>query len=80
MLRFLSLVFKLAVVSLAVGAMLSLVDLTAADLLAQIGLTPERLWEAIVASVNWAIPNILLGALIVVPVWFVIYLFRPPGS
>jgi hypothetical protein len=23
---------------------------------------------------------LLLGALIIVPVWFVIYLFRPPGE
>jgi hypothetical protein len=28
----------------------------------------------------WAWPNLLLGALVIVPIWFVIYLFRPPGQ
>jgi hypothetical protein len=27
-----------------------------------------------------ALPNLLLGALVIVPVWFVLYLFRPPGE
>jgi hypothetical protein len=28
----------------------------------------------------WALPNVLLGALIIVPVWFLFYLFHPPGE
>jgi hypothetical protein len=28
--------------------------------------------------VAWAMPNLTLGALIIVPVWLVVYLFRPP--
>jgi hypothetical protein len=31
-------------------------------------------------GVTWALPNLLLGALVIVPVWFLIYLFRPPRS
>jgi Family of unknown function (DUF6460) len=31
-------------------------------------------------GVTWALPNLLLGSLVIVPVWFVIYLFRPPSS
>ena len=27
---------------------------------------------------TWALPNLMLGALVIVPVWFVVYLFRPP--
>ena len=27
---------------------------------------------------TWALPNLMLGALVIVPVWFLIYLFRPP--
>ena len=27
---------------------------------------------------NWALPNLMLGALVIVPFWFVIFLFRPP--
>ncbi len=31
-------------------------------------------------GMTWALPNLLLGSLIIVPVWFLIYLFRPPGA
>ena len=30
-------------------------------------------------GVAWALPNLLLGSLIIVPVWLLVYLFRPPG-
>ncbi|MBO6755114.1 MAG: hypothetical protein JJ902_02225 [Roseibium sp.] len=63
-----------------VGAGLSFLNVSAADLLGQVGLTPERLWTLVTDAVDWAIPNIILGSLIVVPVWLVIYLFRPPRS
>jgi len=78
--QFLSTIFKIAVTSLIVGVVLSAIDITAADLLSKIGLTPESLWQHIQTGVAWAIPNIILGSLIVVPVWIVIYLFRPPRA
>ena len=31
-------------------------------------------------GLTWALPNLLLGAMVILPVWFVLYLFRPPGS
>ncbi|MEP0232888.1 DUF6460 domain-containing protein [Roseibium sp.] len=80
MYQFLSTIFKIAVTSLIVGVVLSAIDITAADLLSKIGLTPESLWQHIQTGVTWAIPNIILGSLIVVPVWIVIYLFRPPRA
>jgi hypothetical protein len=44
------------------------------------GLSPERLEDLARQGVEWALPNLLLGAMVIVPVWFVIYLFRPPGE
>ncbi|MEZ5799948.1 MAG: DUF6460 domain-containing protein [Nitratireductor sp.] len=29
-------------------------------------------------GVVWAIPNIVLGSMVIVPVWLVVFLFRPP--
>ena len=29
-------------------------------------------------GVLWALPNIVLGSMVIVPVWLVVYLFRPP--
>jgi len=78
--RFLSSLLKIALASLITGAVLSEFDVSATDLLANVGLTPEELWTYLQAAVSWAIPNIILGSLIIVPVWIVIYLFRPPRA
>lgn len=80
MVQFLSTIFKIAVASLIVGATLSALNISAGDLLAQLGLTPEEIWTYLQVAVDWAIPNIILGSLIVVPIWIVIYLFRPPSA
>lgn len=80
MVQFLSTIFKIAVASLIVGATLSALNISAGDLLAQLGLTPEEIWTYLQIAVDWATPNIILGSLIVVPIWIVIYLFRPPSA
>ena len=36
--------------------------------------------SSVALGLAWALPNVLLGALIIVPIWFVAYLFRPPGQ
>jgi hypothetical protein len=70
--------FKIVLASLLAGAALHALDLSAADLLAKIGLTPERVMELLAKGWAWALPNILLGSLIIVPVWLVSMLLRPP--
>jgi hypothetical protein len=49
-------------------------------LLQTTGYSTERLEDLARQGLAWALPNLLLGALIIVPVWFVFYLFRPPGE
>ena len=78
MLRVLSAAFKIAVASMLTGAALSAFDITAADLLADVGLTPERVLELLQRGAQWAVPNIVLGSMVIVPIWLVMYLFRPP--
>lgn len=78
MFRLLSAIFKIAVISLATGAGLSAFDVTAADILARIGMTPERALELAQQGLQWALPNLLLGSMIIVPIWIVVYLLRPP--
>jgi hypothetical protein len=46
----------------------------------EFGLSQDRIMELARQGVTWALPNLLLGSLVIVPVWFVIYLFRPPSS
>ncbi|MDO9418293.1 DUF6460 domain-containing protein [Pararhizobium sp.] len=36
------------------------------------------LWDYILRGTAWALPNMLLGAMIIVPMWFLTYIFLPP--
>jgi hypothetical protein len=71
---------KVAVASLIVGTVLAHFGITADQVLKDFGATPERLLELTRQGFAWALPNLLLGSLIIVPVWLVIFLFRPPGT
>jgi hypothetical protein len=77
---FLSALFKLTVASLLAGAALHALDLDAATLLANVGLTPERMAEMLAKGWGWALPNILLGSIVILPAWFIIALLRPPRA
>ena len=44
------------------------------------GLSQERIMDLARQGLSWALPNLLLGSMVIVPVWFVMYLFRPPSS
>ena len=71
-------VVKITVASLVVGVILTHVGVTPEQLIRQSGFTEDRLLELARQAVTWALPNLLLGSLVIVPVWFLIYLFRPP--
>ena len=70
---------KVAVASLIVGTILAHFGITAEQLTRDIGLTPERISDYGRRALDWALPNVLLGALVILPIWFLVYLFRPPG-
>ncbi len=69
---------KVTVASLVVGTTMTHFGITTETLLRQVGLTPERAMELAQQAVSWALPNLTLGALVIVPAWFMIFLFRPP--
>ena len=77
MLNFLSGLAKLIAVSLVTGMVLSAMNLTAEGVLGHVGLTPERL-ALFQAGVSWAVPNIILGTAVILPIWFVVFLLTPP--
>ncbi len=68
------------VASLIVGTVLAHFGITPDQVLKDFGATPKRLLELTRQGFAWALPNLLLGSLIIVPVWLVIFLFRPPGT
>ena len=78
MLRLLYTVAKIAFASLVAGAILGQFGISSEQVLTLAGMTPERLQELAQRAVAWALPNVTLGALVIVPIWFLAFLFRPP--
>ena len=78
--RLLATLVKVAVASLIVGTILAHFGITADQILRDVGATPERLAELARQGFAWALPNLLLGSIIILPVWVVVFLFRPPGA
>ena len=78
MLRFISTIFKILLASLLVGVILAYLDISPEEVLKDFGLTPQDLISYLDRSMRWAVPHIIIGAIMTVPVWLVIYLFRPP--
>lgn len=73
-------VVKVLIASLIVGTILAHFGITTDELIKASGLSPDRIQELAREGFAWALPNVLLGALVIVPVWFVLYLFQPPGE
>ena len=71
---------KIAVASLIVGTILGHFGITTDQVFREFGLSPDRIMDLARQGLTWALPNLLTGLLIIVPVWFLIYLFRPPGA
>jgi ABC-type arginine transport system permease subunit len=70
---------KVAVASLIVGTILAHFGITADLLMKEAGLSPERITALLLRGLTWALPNLLLGIVIVVPLWCLAVIFRPPG-
>jgi hypothetical protein len=75
---FLQTLIKITVASLIVGTIMAHFGITADQVVKEFGLSQERVMELTRQALAWALPNLVLGSLVIVPVWFVIYLFRPP--
>jgi hypothetical protein len=71
---------KVVVASLIVGTILSHFGITAERLVKDFGLSYDRIQEIARRGVYWAAPNLLVGAMVILPVWFLLYLLRPPGG
>jgi uncharacterized protein DUF6460 len=69
---------KITVASLIVGTIMTHFGVTPDQLMKEAGVTQEQAIRLARQGFDWALPNLLLGALVIVPVWFLIYLFRPP--
>jgi uncharacterized membrane protein YdcZ (DUF606 family) len=73
-------IVKVVLASLIVGTILAHFGLTAEDLTQAAGFSTDHLRHMAREGIIWALPNMLLGSLVIVPVWFLAYLMRPPGE
>jgi len=71
---------KIAVASLVVGTILGHFGITPEQLMREFGMSTDRLQDYARQGIAWALPNVMLGAMVIVPIWFLAYLFRPPGA
>jgi hypothetical protein len=46
----------------------------------EFGLSPDRVESIFRRGLAWVVPNLALGTLVIVPVWLVAYILRPPGQ
>jgi hypothetical protein len=77
---FLWTVLKVLIASLVAGVILNHLGITPDGLIGYSGMTREQLEELAQRGLAWAVPNVTLGAIVIVPLWFLIFLFRPPGA
>ena len=68
--------FRLLLASFAVGLFLTVFDLRPEELLRSLGDYAHDAFTAVVEAVRWAIPYVLLGAVVVAPIWLVLTLWR----
>ncbi len=71
-----STVVKLLIASLLIGMTLTFFDITPERLLASFGETVQRIFQIVVSFAEWAIRYVLVGAVVVVPIWLVLVLLR----
>lgn len=71
---------KIAVASLIVGTILTHFGITPEMLVKEFGFSYEKIEDLARRGLSWAGPNLLVGSMVILPVWFLFYLFRPPGG
>ena len=76
--RFIASLLKILLASLIAGTALAFLGLTPKSLIGLFGLTPEALVDYLKAFCIWAAPRLILGLMVVLPAWIVIYIFLPP--
>ncbi|MES1991857.1 MAG: DUF6460 domain-containing protein [Pseudomonadota bacterium] len=73
-----STLFKFVVAAVFIGAVLDRMHIDANEILSEIGFTPEHIYSVIREGFDWALPHLILGAMVLIPIWFIYFLFRPP--
>lgn len=71
-----STLIKLAVGCLVVGLLLNFFDVSPRGFLEGLGGTALEIFDILSGLLEWAVKYILLGAIVVIPIWLIIVLWR----
>jgi hypothetical protein len=74
----LSTLVKFVLVAVFVGAVLNEFNISTDEVLADVGLTPTHIMQILREGIDWALPHFILGALVLIPIWLIIFLLKPP--
>jgi hypothetical protein len=66
-------IIKLVLFSFVIGLLLSFFDIDPAQLLKNFGATAQKIFEIVADIIEWGVKYVLLGAVVVVPIWLVIF-------
>ncbi|QRF51841.1 hypothetical protein D4A92_10530 [Rhizobium rosettiformans] len=69
---------KLALASLLAGSLLSIFGITPRSVMDLLGVTAEELHNGMVSAFAWAAPRMVMGAVVILPIWLVTYILMPP--
>jgi hypothetical protein len=67
---------KLFILSLIVGIVLSVFNIDPEKLLGSTGGTVESIFNMLVDALEWAVPFVLIGAVVVIPIWLILAALR----
>jgi hypothetical protein len=62
--------------SLIIGLALSALNISPESMLGVIGGTVESIFLVVADAVEWAVPFVLIGAVVVLPIWLVVAAYR----
>jgi len=74
----LSVLFRLALLSILVGVILEVLGLDPWNIIESLRVLYQRVWDMGFEAVRWLGRYLLLGAAIVVPIWLIMRLMRAP--
>ncbi|CDO60319.1 hypothetical protein BN1012_Phect2106 [Candidatus Phaeomarinobacter ectocarpi] len=75
-----SILWRLAVVSAAIAVILHFLGTDATEVLSQINATPADIGALIARGWALALPNLMLGIVVIIPLWLIIFMMRPPRN
>lgn len=67
---------RLFILSLIIGLVLSAFDIRPESMLGAIGGTVESIFNVVADAIEWAVPFVLIGAVVVIPIWLILTAIR----